>query len=55
MITGERPEIERLTGSFGGGPLEKYPMGNSLAVYPTARSVLRGLGEREPTWLPGAS
>ena len=23
-VTGERPEIERLMGSFGGGPLEKY-------------------------------
>jgi len=23
VVTGERPEIERLTGSFGGGPLEK--------------------------------
>jgi hypothetical protein len=25
VVTGERPEIERLMGSFGGGPLEKYP------------------------------
>ncbi len=23
VVTGERPEIERLTGAFGGGPLEK--------------------------------
>ena len=23
VVTGERPEIARLTGSFGGGPLEK--------------------------------
>jgi hypothetical protein len=23
VVTGERPEIERLMGSFGGGPLEK--------------------------------
>jgi hypothetical protein len=27
VVTGERPEIERLMGSFGGGSLEKYPDG----------------------------
>jgi hypothetical protein len=41
VTTGERPEIERLTGSFGEGWLEKLCQlgGRSLATYSTARFV----------------
>jgi hypothetical protein len=42
VVTGERLEIERLTSSFGGGLLEKCSgSSNSLASYPTARTVLK--------------
>ena len=44
VVTGERPEIERLMGSFGEGWLEKLCQmgGRSLATYSTARSVWSG-------------
>jgi hypothetical protein len=32
--------------------LEKYPEGNSLAAYPTARTVLRGRGSGDIALLP---
>jgi len=37
-----------------GGAVGKVPLGNSLAAYSTARCVLRGLGEGDLAWLPGA-
>ena len=44
MATGERPEIERLMGSFGEGWLEKlcHVGGRSLATYSNSRTVLWG-------------
>jgi len=38
-----------------GGAVGKVPLGNSLAAYSTARCVLRGLGEGDLAWLPGAA
>ena len=45
VVTGERPEIERLMGSFGEGWLEKLCQlgGRSLATYSTACTVLKPL------------
>ena len=52
--TGERLKIERLTSRSEGSGWKSTRLGNSLAAYPTACCVLRGLGGCEPTWLPGA-
>jgi len=43
VATGERPEIERLMGSFGEGWLEKLCQlgGRSLATYSTTCTVLK--------------
>jgi len=40
QITGEPREIERLTRGSEGGRWKSARMGNSLAVYPTARPVV---------------
>src|SRR5215510_9575301 len=42
-VTGERLEIERLTSRSEEGRWKSTHRGNSLAAYPTARAVLRGL------------
>jgi hypothetical protein len=52
--TGERLKIERLTSRSEGSGWKSTRGGNSLAAYPTARCVLRGLGEGDLAWLPGA-
>ncbi len=39
-ITGKRLEIERLTSRLEGGGWKSTPMDNSLAAYPTSRTVL---------------
>ena len=52
-VAGEPLDIERVTSGSERGRWKSVHQDNSLAAYSTARSVLRGLGEREPTWLPG--
>jgi len=50
--TGELTEIERLTVSSEGGGWKSACRGNSLAAYPTARTVLeQRRGERFPRLL----
>src|SRR5712691_5674473 len=51
--TGELIDIERVTISSEGDRWKSTHRGNSLAVYPTSRAVLRGLGGSNPAWLPG--
>jgi hypothetical protein len=53
--TGELIDIERVTISLEGGRWKSTRWGNSLAAYPTARVVLRGLDGSNPVWLPGAN
>ena len=52
--TGELLDIERVPSSSEGGRWKSTQRGNSLAAYPTACCVLRGLGEGDLAWLPGA-
>src|SRR5215475_6856912 len=42
VVTGERLEIERLTSRSEEGRWKSTRWGNSLAAYPTARTVLTG-------------
>jgi len=51
--TGELIDIERVTISLEGGRWKSTRLGNSLAAYPTARAVLRGLRGSNPARLPG--
>src|SRR5713101_8766714 len=51
--TGELIDIERVPSSLEGGRGQSTRWGNSLAAYPTARAVLRGLGGSHPARLPG--
>jgi hypothetical protein len=53
--TGELIDIERVTISLEGGRWKSTRWGNSLAAYPTARAVLRGLDGIAPVQLPGAA
>jgi hypothetical protein len=51
--TGELIDIERVTISSEGDRWKSTRGGNSLAVYPTSRAVLRGLSGSNPARLPG--
>jgi len=54
-ITGEPLDTETVTSGSEGG-CWKSTLGNesnSLAAYPTSRTVLRGLGGGNTLWLPG--
>ncbi len=53
-ITGKPLEIERLTSGLEGGRWKSAPTcrSNSLAAYPTARTVLRGPGGGNTARLP---
>src|SRR6266446_4219400 len=51
--TGELIDIERVTISSEGDRWKSTHRGNSLAVYPTSRAVLRGLSGSNPARLPG--
>ena len=53
-ITGKPLEIERLTSGLEGGRWKSAPTcrSNSLAAYPTAWAVLRGLESGNRPWLP---
>jgi hypothetical protein len=49
VATGERPEIERLMGSFGGGPLEKYPSRQLAGGLPYGMHGSKGVATRSRT------
>src|ERR671922_58479 len=50
--TGERLKIERLMSRSEGSGWKSTYLGNSLAAYPTACTVLRGLSDGDITQLP---
>jgi hypothetical protein len=54
-FTGELVDTEKVTVSSEGRRWKSACKSNSLASYPTSRSVPRGLGGSNPTWLLGSS
>jgi hypothetical protein len=52
LVAGERLDIERVTSRSEGSSWKSTCKSNSLAAYPTARSVLRGRGDSNITFLP---
>ena len=50
--TGKLRDTETVMRSLGGGSWKRAKIGNSLAAYPTARTVLRGERGSNPSALP---